>query len=196
MVFIHETGKNNQSVSYEVSGAWFYGEGGYSSDLLSPVTLGFEQGWNAWPTWLPDGSSVAFVSDDPAYDFAMEVFVVDRDGGEGQMLTNGFFGNVATWPSYVRYDQPAWSPDGMRIALMQCPAWQFTNCDVSSLIVMNADGTGVFALGATHGYVRPSWSPNGKWITYEGPTGIRFISVDGREQGVLIPNASGAAWRP
>ncbi len=162
----------------------------------SPVRLGFDQGWNAWPTWLPDGSSVAFVSDWLAFDFAMELFLVDREGGDGQPLTNGFFGNVATWPSYVRYDQPAWSPDGMRIALMQCPAWQFTNCDVSSLIVMNADGTGVFALGATHGYVRPSWSPNGKWITYEGPTGIRFISVDGREQGVLIPNASGAAWRP
>ncbi len=162
----------------------------------TPVRIGFGQGWNAWPSWSPDGSLIAFVADATAYDFAWEVFVVDRDGTGGNLVTNGFFGSIATWPSYFRYTQPAWSPDGAKMALMQCPAWQYTICDVSNLVVMNADGTGIVRLGATRGYVRPSWSPNSKWITFDGPSGIRFISADGLEQGSLIPNASSATWRP
>ncbi len=43
MVFIHEKKKDEQSISYEVNGAWFFGDGGYSSDNITPITLGLLQ---------------------------------------------------------------------------------------------------------------------------------------------------------
>jgi len=164
--------------------------------MASPVRVGFDRGWHAWPTWSPDGSRVAFTSDATADDFAFQGFVVDREGRSRDQRTNGFSDGVETWPSWSTYSQPAWSPDGTRLALTQCPGRQSTNCGVSALVVTNADGTGTVRLSATQGYIRPTWSPNGKWITFDAPSGIRFSSADGLEQGMLIPNASSATWRP
>ncbi|MEP6781266.1 MAG: hypothetical protein ABJC26_15320 [Gemmatimonadaceae bacterium] len=164
--------------------------------VASPVRVGFDQGYHEWPTWSPDGSRIAFAADWTAFDYALELFAVDRDGTRTNQLTDGFFGSAATWPSFIMYTQPAWSPDGTKMALMQCPAWQSKNCALSYLVVMNADGSGTVKLSATKGYARPNWSPNGKWITFDGPSGIQFISANGLEQGLLIPNAQSAAWRP
>lgn len=43
MVFIQEKNKNDQSIAYEINGAWFFGNGGYSSDNITPITLGLLQ---------------------------------------------------------------------------------------------------------------------------------------------------------
>ena len=163
--------------------------------MANPVRIGFDRGLNEWPTWSPDGSRIAFNSDWTAFDFASEVFVADQAGNSAEPLTNGFFGSVASWPTFLKYSRPAWSPDGTKIAHTQCSS-QYWYCEVSNLMVTNADGTGTVMLTATHGYLRPSWSPSGKWITFDGPSGIQFISADGLQQGILIPNAQSAAWRP
>jgi hypothetical protein len=171
----------------------------------APVSLGrisFDRGINSSPNWSPDGRRVAFISDWSAFDFAYEVYTVDRDGRQAEQLTDGFFGS--TWPNYTMFAQPAWSPDGQQLALVSCPAWQYTNCEISNVAVMNVAGTsGVRTLAPTRGYVKPAWSPDGRWITYDAPCtepacvqSVRFISPDGLERGVVITNAHSLAWRP
>lgn len=72
-----------------------------------------------------------------------------------------------------------YSPDGSKIA------YEIIG---GSLMVMNADGTNPVSLGTGH---RPSWSPNGKYVTYMVTTddGHRYTSsdifvssVDGKER--------------
>ncbi|MEP6781267.1 MAG: hypothetical protein ABJC26_15325 [Gemmatimonadaceae bacterium] len=160
--------------------------------MANPVRVGFDRGINGWPTWSPDGSRIAFASDWIGSDFALEVFVFSREARSTDQLTDGDYGSATRDKS----TQPAWSPDGTKVALMECPASKFPGCANSYLVVRNLDGTEAGVRRATQGYVRPNWSPNGKWITFDGPSGIQFISANGLEQGLLIPNAQNAAWRP
>lgn len=59
------------------------------------------------PRWSPDGARLAFVSNRVHPD-ETGLYLIDRDGGEAQALTQ-LHGSV---------DAPAWSPDGSRIAFL------------------------------------------------------------------------------
>jgi Tol biopolymer transport system component len=74
-------------------------------------------------------------------------------------------------------DDPAFSPDGKRVA--------FTRA-LSGLFVMNADGTGLRRLTGGRDDRYPVWSPNGRSIAFLHPlrNGFRLylIKLNGREQ--------------
>jgi len=77
------------------------------------------------PAWAPDGSRIAFVSQEPGND---EIYVVPRDGTNPIRLTF----NTWEWDKH-----PSWSPDGRQIV--------FDSNRVTGrrqLWIMNADGTG------------------------------------------------------
>ncbi|PYO40524.1 MAG: hypothetical protein DMD29_06140 [Gemmatimonadetes bacterium] len=112
-------------------------------------------GNDSWPAWKPDGTRLAFqsyrtltpVGGKPQAD----IFVINVDGtGETQLTTDT-----------TNEAQPAWSPDGTKIAFV-------TDRDGNNEIyVMNADGTSVRRLtNNAAADEQPAWSPDGGKIAF------------------------------
>jgi Tol biopolymer transport system component len=102
------------------------------------------------PAWSPDGHTIAFANTTGS--FGSDLFAGSRDP-IGSNLT------VLTATVSVHETDPAWSPDGRRIAYTD-ETW--IPDESSGLRTMNADGTGVSLVPATHTDRNPEWSPDGK----------------------------------
>jgi Tol biopolymer transport system component len=129
-------------------------DGSEPTRLLPPYTLITD------PKPSPDGSRIAFVVAD--YESATgDIFVVNRDGTGLKQLT---------FDSEMD-DQPAWSPDGTKIAFRS-----FQTQLLGDIWVMNADGSNQVKLTpdplpATTDELQPSWSPDGTRIAYSSNAG-------------------------
>lgn len=92
-------------------------------------------------------------------------------------------------------EQPAFSPDGDRIAFVRVgPSDEPLGRGPLSVIVADVDGTHVRRLGAGGG---PVWTPDGQRIVWEGERGgrVRLISIrpDGTGKHVFPKRCAGAA---
>ncbi len=144
--------------------------------------------------WSPDGARIAFPNGFGAID------VVNADGSGAAHLTSGYDG----------YDSsPAWSPDGTKIAFQRYTSCVATGgaqpCDITTLHVMLADGSGATRLTEYAAYW-PAWSPDGTHLAFHGRrpgdgdgSDIYTINADG--SGVtrltVTPDAEyQPAWSP
>lgn len=118
--------------------------------------------------WSPAGDVLA-VSEG-----AGGIWLVPTDGGEPRLLREGTFG------------EPAWSPDGSRIAVTTCP----NSCERNVVRVLWVDGTAAdLELGPGE---HPVWSPAGEQLAY---VATAEASAGSFAQSVVVTDADGANAR-
>jgi len=100
--------------------------------------------------------------------------------------------------------EPAWSPDGTKIAFVGGGASDDVPA-TGSIYVANANGSGLRRLSASDSDSAPTWSPDGKTIAYERATAmlkssdVFLIHVDGsapRKIAAGVQVFSNLAWSP
>jgi Tol biopolymer transport system component len=124
------------------------------------------------------------------------VFVMSSAGGRARRLSVAP-GHPFPSRRHVFQGDPAWSPDGSRIAFTS------NRTGRSGIYVMRADGSRTRRLTISEdGDVRPSWSPNGKKIVFarSGRGRLYVIDADGRRLRALTRGVgladSDPAWSP
>jgi TolB protein len=94
---------------------------------------------------------------------------------------------------------PAWSPDGNRIAFSRLQN------DTSNIYVMDADGSNVVRLSTTgHHHADPTWSPDGRKIAFTGSgfgsADVYTLNTDGEPAEVRLTSRPGydaePSWSP
>lgn len=116
------------------------------------------RGGESAPTAAVGNGRIAFVvSRDGEY----EIFLMDENGASLVRLSGG--------------RDPAWSPDGTRVAFT-------ANEDRLGISIVNADGTGSVKLTDKPAYAQtPTWSPDGEQIAFAAADGIYVMDSDGTD---------------
>jgi hypothetical protein len=146
-----------------------------------------QSGFLSAPTWAPDGSMIAFVSDRGG---KPNIWVIDNDGGNLVNLTQ----------HDAKDHSPAWSPDGERIAFASVRDSLYWE-----LYVMRPDGSDVRRLTwwEDASDLSPSWSPDGTRLVFASKRdGNWEIYIMDREGGNLTrltdheADDTNPAWSP
>jgi Tol biopolymer transport system component len=137
------------------------------------------------PAWAPTGQRLAFSETDRLNGLGETLPVIDT---VTRTITR-----IHPSAEVRAITQPAWSPDGSRIAVVSCCSGDL----IGSLWVMNADGSNALALGTG---TSPSWSPDGSEIAYVTGGDLWIVASSGGPghelAHVVQPGARAARWVP
>jgi Tol biopolymer transport system component len=132
------------------------------------------------PEWSPDGKRIAFVPGVPR----RGLWVMSASGTALHRITAG------------RGDPlfPSWSPRGTSVVFADADGKRTGRHD---LFTVWADGSALKRLtGSTTDESHPAWAPNGDEIVYERGRDLWRMNADGRNQRLLVRNASSPSWSP
>lgn len=141
------------------------------------------------PSFSPDGKYVVFESDRGG---SQQLYVMNADGTNQHRITFG----------KGRYATPVWSPRGDLIAFTRLYQGQFY------LGVVRPDGSGERLITSGYHVEGPTWSPNGRVLSYfketrasaRSPKRARLYTIDltgYNERQIPTPaDASDPAWSP
>jgi Tol biopolymer transport system component len=145
------------------------------------------------PAWSPDGRQIAFTRNEDVGEFTTftddDVFVMNADGGNVRQLTPEVDGSSSS--------QPAWSPDGKRIAYVRGPSTASavvaaTPLMFGELVAMDADGGETTPLTRGEPDAAPAWSPDGQEIVFVRGHDLNKSSGD---MDLFIVDAAGGTPR-
>jgi TolB protein len=141
------------------------------------------QGIEVSPVVSPDGTRIAFVSDRGG---SPQVYIMRTDGSDIRRVT--FEGSYNTSPS--------WSPSGDRI-VFSCRKGKNQIC------MIKPDGTDLIQLTDIGNNEDPSFSPDGRYITFSSDRdrtrGIYIMRANGESQKKISPQglrSYGPRWSP
>ena len=145
---------------------------------LVPLTSGPE--FEALPAYSPDGTLIAFESQQP--DFSFDVFVMPADGGERVQVIEGLAENSPI----------AWSPDSRHVAVAARPVGE----EGLQTFIGAIDDPGAVRLGGPDVFGGdPAWSPDGGRIAFHRTTccgealdSLWVINVDGSNAHEVAPD--------
>ncbi|MBI1722568.1 MAG: PD40 domain-containing protein [Gemmatimonadetes bacterium] len=136
------------------------GSGVVRVNLVSPLgdrLCGPERD-NVW--WSPDGSRLAFLffEDLAGGEDQENIYVINANGSGITQLTGDPASDI----------DPAWSPDGTRLAWSR-----------GDIYVINADGSGVTRVTNGFNASDPAWSPDGTRLAFASRWDIYVVNADG-----------------
>ena len=144
--------------------------------------------WVFWPTWSPDGSRIAFVSDSSTY--SPTLWLMNKDGsGKRQLLAPSALQEAA--------DALSWSPDGKYLAVTGF------GHEVSQVVLLDVGRGAPQVLTSTaKGAFDPAWSRDGAFLAYSareaGGVNVHIRRIDsGAETALSVGGLSRSpAWSP
>ena len=147
------------------------------------VKLTSSMGIEVSPAVSPDGRTIAFVSDKGG---SPQIYTMRADGADMKRLS--FEGSYNT--------SPAWSPKGDKIVFSGRRGG-------NQIFIVNPDGSGLNQLTSQGNNEDPSFSPDGRYISFasdrDGVKGIYIMRANGEAQQRITPRtikAYAPRWSP
>jgi Tol biopolymer transport system component len=137
------------------------------------------------PTWSADSRRLAFaialaIDEGAGAQAQRGIYVMNADGTGRRLLV-------------VNAIDPAWSPDGSKIAYV---VYRSRLAEGGFVTVANADGTGARRLTASgEDEAQPAWSPGGRQIAFTRGGAIVVVPSAGGAERVAVRAGVDPAWR-
>ncbi|MBI1950952.1 MAG: serine/threonine-protein kinase [Acidobacteria bacterium] len=167
---------------------------GDGPNLVEVARLTHDPGISEWPTWSPDGTTLAFVSN---RDGNFDIYVRRVDGGQEV--------NITADPA--QDFQPSFSPDGNQIAFVSTRSSRTGMIQIGATfgLEFRTFGGDLWAVPALGGQARrlardanfPAWRPDAQGIAYvSGPENHRAILEIGPDGGTprTVLSSDASTW--